>query len=317
MTNEELVTLIKQGIDTKGNMEQLYIHNKGLIYAVVKKYRYACQADYNDTPIIEIDELMHEAYFGLIKAVESYDASLGVLFMSYATVWIRQAVKRFLDNCGSVVRVPVHKQAQVYQYNRVSAYYLQNFNRQPSIQEYSRWLGVSEKVIEELQRFMFRGKVKSLDDIIPGNESEDITVADSVASDVDIESDIVEKLSQEQLQSELWDLLSMVLKDDKKVQMIKLRYVDNLAFESIGKQFNISRSAIREMLVHCNRLIKRNAGIRRLAIETGLWDADKPFSADMVKRWCESGRYNCMDRRELRYARRMGWVNDELLQGYS
>ncbi len=315
MSNEELVQLIKQGTDPARNMEQLYIQNKGMIFAVVKKYRYVCQADYNSTPIIEMDELMHEAYFGLVKAVESYDASQGVLFMSYTTSWIRQAVKRFLDNCGSVVRVPVHKQAQVYQYNQVSAYYLQNFNRQPSIQEYSRWLGVSEKVIEELQRFMFRGKVKSLDDIIPGNESEDITVADSVAGDTDIESDIVEKVSQEQLKGELWDLLSMVLKDDKKVQMIKLRYVDNLAFESIGKQFKISRSAVRQMLARCNRLIKRNAGIRRLAIETGLWDADKPFSADMVQYWCEKGRYDHLDKRELRYARRMGWVDDDQIQG--
>ena len=114
----------------------------------------------------------------------------------------------------------------------------------------------------------------------------------------------------------MWDLISMVLKDDKKVQIIKLRFIDNLALERIAEQFNISRAAVNQMLIHCNRLVKRNAGIRRLAIETGLWDADKPFSADRVKYRCEKGMYNCLDKNELRYARRMGWVN-ELLQGYS
>lgn len=47
MSNEELVQLIKQGTDPAGNMEQLNIQNKGMIFAVVKKYHYACQADYN------------------------------------------------------------------------------------------------------------------------------------------------------------------------------------------------------------------------------------------------------------------------------
>ena len=87
---------------------------------------------------------------------------------------------------------------------------------------------------------MSRGKVRSLDYVVPGTEDEDITVADSVARDVDIESDVVEKVSQEQLREELWNLINQVLKDDKKVQMIKLRYIDDLAFESIAKQFNIS-----------------------------------------------------------------------------
>ncbi|MDF2951739.1 MAG: hypothetical protein K0S18_1322 [Anaerocolumna sp.] len=44
MSNEELVNLIQKGTDPASNMEQLYLQNKGLIFAVVKKYRYACQA---------------------------------------------------------------------------------------------------------------------------------------------------------------------------------------------------------------------------------------------------------------------------------
>lgn len=27
--------------------------------------------------------------------------------------------------------------------------------------------------------------------------------------------------------------------------------------------------------------------------------------------WCESGRYSCLDKNELRYARRMGWIKEE------
>jgi RNA polymerase primary sigma factor len=210
MGNEELVQLIKHGIDSVGNMEQLYIKNQGIIFSVVKKYRYACQADYNSTPIIELDELMHEAYFGLVKAVESFDESQGVLFMSYASHWIGQAVKRYLDNCGSVIRVPVHTQEKVYQYNRVTTYFIQHFNREPSIKEYSKWMGLSVKSIERLRNFMFKYKIKSLDASIPDND-EELTLVDIVAGDTDIESEIIDKVSNEDLHNKLWDMIKHVL----------------------------------------------------------------------------------------------------------
>ncbi len=264
MSNEELVQLIKQGTDPAGNMGQLYLQNKGMIYAVVKKYRYACQADYGCTPIIEVDELMHEAYFGLIRAVENYDASQGVLFMSYAAFWIRQAVKRFLDDSGRVIRVPVHRQAQVYQYNQISSYYLQNFNRLPLTQEYARWMHISEKAVEQLQQFMSQGKVRSLDYVMPGTEDENITISDSVASDVDIESDIVEKVSQEQLRGELWDLISQVLKHDTMVKILRLRFVDRFTMEDVGQRLGITRERVRQYEALALRRLRCNSRSKRL-----------------------------------------------------
>lgn len=264
MSNEELVKLIRQGMDPVGNMEQLYIKNQGIIFSMVKKYRYACQSDHNSTPIIELNELMHEAYFGLVKAVENYDASQGVLFMSYAPYWIRQAVKRFLDDSGRVIRVPVHKQAQVYQYNQVTAYFLQNFNRFPLVQEYARWLHVSEKAVEQLQQFMSRGEVRSLDYVMPGTEDEDITVADSVASDVDIESEVVERVSQEQLKSELWDMVREVLQHDKMTEAICYRFKEKLTLEESAIRMGITRELVRVYEGKALRRLRCNSRSKRL-----------------------------------------------------
>ncbi|WP_312373045.1 hypothetical protein [Lachnoclostridium sp.] len=55
MSNEELVQQIQQGIDPARNIEQLYLQNKGLIFSIVKRYRYACQSGYDSLPIIEMD----------------------------------------------------------------------------------------------------------------------------------------------------------------------------------------------------------------------------------------------------------------------
>lgn len=172
---------------------------------------------------------------------------------------------------------------------------------------------ISDKGVEQLQRFMFRDKVKSPDAAVPGGGDEGTSFTDMVASDTDMEDEVIERVSREQLKGELWDLINMVLKDDKKVQIIKFRYIDNLTLERIAERFNISRAAVNQMIIHCNRLVKRNAGIRRLTLKQAPWDADKPFSAARVKYWCEKGRYKLLDKNELKYARRMGWVGDELL----
>lgn len=140
---------------------------------------------------------MNEAYFGLVKAVENYDSSQGILFMSYAPNWIRESVKRYLDNCGRTIRVPVHTQQKIYQYNQVSAYYLQNFNRYPEVEEYARMMYTSVIEIEQLQKFMYQDQVKSIDETIPGADDDKTNLSDTIESDLDIESDVVERVSQE------------------------------------------------------------------------------------------------------------------------
>jgi hypothetical protein len=44
----------------------------------------------------------------------------------------------------------------------------------------------------------------------------------------------------------------------------------------------------------------------------GLWDEDKPINIRVVKAWVESGRISALDKKELAYAKRMGWIKEEL-----
>lgn len=314
MSNEELVLQIQHGIDPAKNMEQLYLQNKGLIFSVIKRYRYACQSGYDSVPIIEMDELMNEAYFGLVKAVEGFNPEHGVLFSTYAIPWIRQVVKRFLDGSGRVIRVPVHIQEKVYRYNQITSHFLQNFNREPSVQEYARWLYISEQAVMQLQRFMFQNNVKSLDAPVAGGEEENINYSDAVASDIDLEGDVIERVSQEQLQDELWDLVSKVLKNDSMIRILRLRFIERLTLEEIGERLNITRQAVRQSESAAFMHLRRNRKIRHLVTELGIWDEDKPFSVERIKTWCKYGRYSALDKKEMQYAVRMGWVELSILK---
>ena len=97
MSNEELVERIQHGIDPGDNIEQLYQQNYCLIFKIVRRYAFRDEMD--DSP--------QEAYFGLYEAVKYYESTTGVKFMSYITYWIKQSTRRYLENNGRCIRIPV------------------------------------------------------------------------------------------------------------------------------------------------------------------------------------------------------------------
>ena len=91
MTNEILVEKIRGGYSVTDNMQLLYERNLPLIRKFIKSYAvFEC-----------MDDLMQEAYFGLWEAVQHYESSENVLFMTYAEYWIKQSVRHYIQKCGS------------------------------------------------------------------------------------------------------------------------------------------------------------------------------------------------------------------------
>lgn len=53
-------------------------------------------------------DLIEEGNVGLLKAVEGYDFSEGYRFSTYATWWIKQAIRRALTNTSKTIRIPAY-----------------------------------------------------------------------------------------------------------------------------------------------------------------------------------------------------------------
>ena len=109
MDNDQLVARIRSGVDTADNMLILYEQNHGFIHKMALKY----------SGYAEIEDLKQEAYIGLCAAVEHYDEDKGVAFISYAGFWIKQTMQRYIDNCGGVVRLPVHAREWIAKYKKI------------------------------------------------------------------------------------------------------------------------------------------------------------------------------------------------------
>jgi RNA polymerase sigma factor (sigma-70 family) len=59
-------------------------------------------------PLLEIEDLFQMGVFGLIRAIEKWDWTLGYKFSTYAVWWIRQSIHRFASDNDQLIRIPVH-----------------------------------------------------------------------------------------------------------------------------------------------------------------------------------------------------------------
>ena len=84
---------------------------------------------------LPFQDLIQEAMLGLIRAAEKFDWRRGYKFSTYATLWIRQAMQRGLDNTGKPIRLPAHVAQRQRRVNRREAELTARLDREPTDEE--------------------------------------------------------------------------------------------------------------------------------------------------------------------------------------
>ena len=234
MDNEQLVARIRAGVDTADNMLILYEQNHGFIHKMALKY----------SGYAEIEDLKQEAYIGLCEAVEHYDEDKGVAFISYAGFWIKQTMQRYIDNCGGVVRLPVHAREWIAKYKKILREYRQYYGSEPSERELCHLLGVDREKLHTIQENARIGQIKSLSEVVDGEE-EDFTIEDTIASDEYIEVDVAERLDTAAMKKELWIAVDQLPKEQSEV--IRKRYQQSMTRKDTGEALGIAAGAVQNL----------------------------------------------------------------------
>ena len=245
-SNEQIVLKIKSKEDVIENMLFLWQQNQGFVHKMAVRY----------SGFAEVEDLKQEAYIGLCAAVEHYDEEKGVPFVNYAGFWIKQIMQRYIDNCGSTVRIPVGAREEIQKYRRISNEYRKCYGREASEDEVRAFLGVSTEKLAQIKENVRKAQIKSISEPIDGEE--ELSIADTIAADINIEEDVAMKLDTAAMSKELWRAVDLLPEEQSEV--IRQRYKERKTMQEAGESIGISASTVRSIESKAMRTLRLPRG---------------------------------------------------------
>ena len=247
MTNEELVEQIQNGVNVQENMGLLYQQNIGFITKIVHPF----------SAYAEEEDLMQEAYIGLHKAVEGFDASKGFLFLTYAPHQIRQQCRIYLNNYARTNRIPVHMLEKMREYKKLFAEYNGNLTEEIVMDE----MGLTKEQYDFMIQTIHQESVISIDTQIQTDKGDTATtIGDCLADSVDIEGDAVEN----DCKNRIWGIVDDIL-NDKQKDVITSYFLNQQSYSAIGETMGCSRERIRQIKNKALSILKEINELQDLA----------------------------------------------------
>lgn len=251
----ELAKKIKAGDDAA--LDKMVRANLRFVVSVSKQYQ---------NQGLSLPDLINEGNLGLIKAAQRFDETRGFKFISYAVWWIRQSILQAIAEQSRIVRLPLNQVGALNKMNKTFSRLEQNYEREPTIEEIAKELGVPEDKLSDVQKVS--GRHVSMDAPLPN--AEENSLADLLVNKDAPLADF--SLISESLRREIERSLSTLT--DRERDVVRLffglgEHPHGLTLEEIGAKFDLTRERVRQIKEKAIRRLRHNSRSKLLKTYLG------------------------------------------------
>ena len=241
MTNETIVSNIKQNVDRNFYIALLCEKNNGIVTSLAKGFLFTGEP---------LEDLKQVGFIGLIVAVGHFEQSKEVKFISYAAFWIKCELQRHAERCTGL-KLSANAQALLYKLKRLEADYKTRFGRVPTDTETSELLGIPLKKINELRGYNV--ELSSLD--APTGE-DGASLGDMIRSERNEIEEAEKRIDLEQLRGIIWHEVDAL--GSPQAEIMKLKYIYGLNMKEVSNRLDMDYQRARGLEVKAVNTLRRN-----------------------------------------------------------